>query len=75
MEPIETVDTNFVVEVKDQVRIPVRYKNGVFTSVWELSDEDLEKLTKTKKIALHIFGEEHPLVAFSFIKTTEGEKQ
>jgi hypothetical protein len=51
-------------------------ENGNFMiSVWELDDNDMDAITKTRRISLGIRGFEHPVISLGVVSEIHGTNQ
>lgn len=71
MRPIKTDLSNMIFKAPEDVEdcndLPVRRvefdnNTGILESCWELDEEDLEVILKTRKIYLGVLGNSHPVV-------------
>ena len=71
MDPVETANTNIVFTAPGCYDLPARryenqhYGGTAHETCWELTDEELDLLNKTKRVYLSVMGSQHPPVRLS----------
>lgn len=56
MEPVDFKESSRVLHLgdNDPNPVPARLKDGVFTTVWRLSDDDMMNIVKNRLIIYHV---------------------
>jgi len=80
MKPRRTPFSNCVLRLKDgnedqdlwAIRSHDPGNGQVFTSVWQFTDEERERIAKGENIALHVWAAGHPPVALAVTDATLG---
>lgn len=75
MIPIDFPERNLTLTAEGCKDLPCWHGPNQFISCWELTDEDLDILMRTKKLYLSVLGSGHPPVdivaAFPFVDNSE----
>ena len=67
--------TRILAEEQDEFRdLPILDENGAMNSYWQLTEEELALLNKTKVLQLNVIGISHPPVSIDVISEEVAER-